>query len=540
MDTKGNELMSSFRTAFGEDINGITTYIKSDNIRAAIARQSERFEKKYHNHGNSDLLHNKALDDFLVVNELAKHGSVKLNSEDAANARLFIAVALERFTSDYTDVPQCSLDLKLLMQLWRFGPGASRHTKSTHFADKINDRSWSVTEECVRLGELLVYSNPHLRSLNAGEHGKLMRVTEGSSLTSVPKNETTNRTICTEPLVNMAVQLGAGAYVEGALRRIGIDISVQQDKNKFLAWAGSKYGEFATLDLKSASDLIRPALIQDLWPADWYHLMMMSRSAVTKVRNDLVELNMMSTMGNGFTFPVMTLTLSALVYACLCRHHLVSSYWLDENICAVFGDDIIVPTECYASMIEILGDAGLVVNNDKSYASGPFRESCGGDYWDGYDITPFYVKSLETEPEIYIAINQLMKWCSKHGLLMESSLKYLLSLIGNGRKALVVPEWECPDSGVLLLGCPRRYNYLRVKRKQVVREVRPPDIMSVLGGYVSSAGKGKIMYSRRSLSGNVYDLVKTRMPKGYREGYDPLYGPYNEATWRDLFYRTVA
>jgi hypothetical protein len=58
----------------------------------------------------------------------------------------------------------------------------------------------------------------------------------------------------------------------------------------------------------------------------------------------------------------------------------------------VYGDDLVVPADEAPSVIEDLELFGLKVNSAKSFWTGKFRESCGGDYYDGRDVTPVYCR----------------------------------------------------------------------------------------------------------------------------------------------------
>jgi len=53
----------------------------------------------------------------------------------------------------------------------------------------------------------------------------------------------------------------------------------------------------------------------------------------------------------------------------------------------IYGDDIIVPVEYVNHVIDSLGTFGFLVNSDKSFWTGKFRESCGKEYYDGHDVT---------------------------------------------------------------------------------------------------------------------------------------------------------
>ena len=87
-------------------------------------------------------------------------------------------------------------------------------------------------------------------------------------------------------------------------------------------------------------------------------------------------------MGNGFTFPLESLIFFALAHS-VCKP--------GETV-SVYGDDIIVPTHRYEALVQLLTATGFLVNTDKSFSTGPFRESCGHDYLSGINIRPCYIK----------------------------------------------------------------------------------------------------------------------------------------------------
>lgn len=60
----------------------------------------------------------------------------------------------------------------------------------------------------------------------------------------------------------------------------------------------------------------------------------------------------------------------------------------------VYGDDILVPTDDAAEVIDALHKYHCKVNTQKSYYRGFFRESCGCDAYAGVDVTPVYVRRM--------------------------------------------------------------------------------------------------------------------------------------------------
>jgi len=59
-----------------------------------------------------------------------------------------------------------------------------------------------------------------------------------------------------------------------------------------------------------------------------------------------------------------------------------------RQCCFVYGDDIVIPVEFASEYPRMLEAVGLLVNEDKSFSTGLFRESCGVDVYGGHDVTP--------------------------------------------------------------------------------------------------------------------------------------------------------
>jgi hypothetical protein len=60
-----------------------------------------------------------------------------------------------------------------------------------------------------------------------------------------------------------------------------------------------------------------------------------------------------------------------------------------------------------------------VVNEEKSFSKGPFRESCGSDYFEGHNVRPYFVRKSDdlTKPELCHLINGLVEVSMPYGLL---------------------------------------------------------------------------------------------------------------------------
>lgn len=230
-----------------------------------------------------------------------------------------------------------------------------------------------------------------------------VRIVRGNILFTVPKNADIDRCAAKEPDLNMFLQKGAGSFIRSKLKQVGIDLN-DQSRNRNLARLGSRTGDLCTLDLSSASDSISYAIVEALLPDLWFSHLNSIRSPITVI--DGVEHcnEMFSSMGNGFTFELETLVFYSLVRT-------VAYFRGVSGIISVYGDDIICPSVIAEDVMFVFSQVGFTVNPEKSFWTGSFRESCGGHYNDGYDITPFYLREPVTRLTHLIRLgNQIRRW----------------------------------------------------------------------------------------------------------------------------------
>jgi hypothetical protein len=501
-----------FFSLMEDDLASVT----KEGVKAfAVARQSSRAKKRAFLGDSSLAL--RAIDAFVSINNSVGHSSIRIDPDIARDARAFVTHALERYSTTASELNiQVTLDYVHLLDLWRFGPGASFDTKGTHAADKIG-QAWSVTSPAIPVVKRLRRNNAYFAARDSSEQSMALNEVRGSRLSTVPKNEEKERTIAIEPLGNMCIQLAAGEYLAGALRSIGLDIRFQQERNKVMARLGSITNQYGTLDLSNASDMIHPDLVRLLLPPEWVDLLMAIRSPETLLPNgEWVKLNMISTMGNGFTFPLMTLLIVALIYGFRSQAKGSPNLWVNWDTACVFGDDIVLPTHELMPFTKVLEDSGLVVNYDKSYFDGPFRESCGGDYYEGVDVTPFYVKTLGCDADIYVALNKMSEWGGKVGVHLYQATEYLFRNLSH--RPCFVPEWEQPTAGFRCTQVDRRYRKLTPVnfRKKLKDEFFLMPL--ACAGYVTGGPHGPL-YMPRPVRVR-YRVVRSRLPNGYLVGWD--------------------
>lgn len=230
----------------------------------------------------------------------------------------------------------------------------------------------------------------------------------------VPKTFKTSRTIACEPGGNIPFQLAFDRYAKARLYRFGINLRCQSH-NQNLAKRGSIDGSLSTIDISSASDSVALNTVAWLFPHDWFEYLSNFRSPYGRLPDGtLLRYSKFSSMGNGSTFAIETLIFAAACYAC------------GSKAFSVYGDDIIVETELYRDVVKLLSFLGFRVNLDKSFAEGPFRESCGGNFYSGVDVTPFYLREHpKGKPFKCHLVNGLLSVGVPYGALWEWCKKYI-------------------------------------------------------------------------------------------------------------------
>lgn len=163
-----------------------------------------------------------------------------------------------------------------------------------------------------------------------------------------------------------------------------------QTRNQRMALEGSVNGKYATIDCTAASDSVTVGRVRSVFPpeivAQWDNL----RSEYVCVNNTYHTLHLYATMGSRLTFPIETLLFWSIAVAAtetVCRY--THTRFRADDI-SVYGDDVIVPTFACETVIEFLELCGFEVNREKSFSSGCYRESCGEEYYAGYNVSSHY------------------------------------------------------------------------------------------------------------------------------------------------------
>jgi len=295
-------------------------------------------------------------------------------------------------------------------------------------------------------------------------------------LITVAKNSTSRRTITVEPMVNQFVQQGLNIVLREYIARCPVLSNclalTDQSKNQHLALEGSRTGKWATIDLKSASDLLSIKLVESVFRHHGLFLDHMMNCRSTHIDSDIMSGQLLAKfagMGNALTFPV-----QSTCFAIVCIAAILDQWGLKPTQARVrraarqirvFGDDIIINSDYALQCVSWLESVGLKINRNKSFLEGNFRESCGVDAYKGVDVTPLYVRSRpddqSTEPSaiggLVATSNQawmrgLYEFSAELAREVEERLGYALPLVGRECGAL---GWHSRLDAMT----PTRWNY---------------------------------------------------------------------------------
>lgn len=253
---------------------------------------------------------------------------------------------------------------------------------------------------------------------------------------AVPKTQKGPRIIASEPTAHQWIQGGIQRWFTRQIRASSIlqwSIDLRdQEPSREMALKASIDGSYCTVDLSAASDRVSTRLVECVFNVnrDLLDALHASRSRLARLPSGrLIRLRKFAMMGSACTFPV-----QSIVFTCLALFSIMETendYSMNRERLTrlaqkvrVFGDDIIVPAECYDALESILTDVLLKVNPHKSFWTGLFRESCGMDAFMGHDVTPAYFLQLykACDPESLASITEVINNFHKKGCWNASDL----------------------------------------------------------------------------------------------------------------------
>lgn len=338
-----------------------------------------------------ELPYSKAAEDRVITNFTATELELELGADIETSALLAAASYIIR------DI-LVDFDPKDIMP--KHGPGA------VATGEKLEEK-WTFSRLYSSIHQVYPYYEYYTvgrgRELidRLGWYRSLERQTSGvAKVVLVPKDSRGPRLISCEPLEYQWIQQGLGRklvdHLESFWMTRGQINFTDQEINRRLALRSSQTGEFATLDLKEASDRVSLELVERLFVHNEQMLRALkaTRTTATKLPSgEVIALKKFAPMGSALCFPVEALCFWAISVAAIARRYRLQRQEVGRRI-YVYGDDIIVPVDWAPTVMEALELVRLKVNKSKSCVTGFFRESCGMDAFKGVQVTPIRIKKL--------------------------------------------------------------------------------------------------------------------------------------------------
>jgi hypothetical protein len=425
-----------------------------------------------------------------------------------------------------------------------FGPGASTRVprRKSDAWYKFSGKPETTYNNIIFAEAILCYwdlwGNPIYGPMQAECPRTSFTVVDCNRVVTVPKNAKTERSIAIEPDLNLFVQKGIGAMIRKRLKRVSVDLD-DQTLNQDLARVASLPGfDIATVDLSMASDTVSKRLVELLMPPDWLAAMDQCRSPSGVLEDGTKVLyRKYSSMGNGYTFELESLIFWALVSS------VYSLRKVKGGVLSVYGDDLIVLSDQLPAILNTLDFCGFTINCEKSFASGPFRESCGKHFFSGQDISPFYVRNdVISVADVLLLANNIVRW-SARGCYRDASLKpvydELVRMLPSRFQKVSIPDGY--GDGALIgdfdeispRKCPKQLEGYLCQTYLPVREMRrgtgtPQLVKSLFGSKDPWGGKS---YCFVRLDGSVirasFDHPVLSLEKGWRRAVGTMipHGP---------------
>lgn len=292
------------------------------------------------------------------------------------------------------------LDSHLDKALGKHGPGAVAE------GYKSNQKWLAFLPHLVDLGDSLAsigYDLPYgLFEDRIREEGlATIKPSNTAKFVAVPKTYRSLRPITVEPMINQFVQQALNSHLRKEIERCSVMSQIltlnSQEPNQLLALEGSRTGDWVTVDLSSASDLLSTDLVKAVFANRpmFLRAALGCRTPTVKVGDALIDVKMYAGMGNATTFPIQSVCFAVLALRAATERWLYPSkkqLELAARKIRVFGDDIIVHKDLYPGLAEWIQACGLKINHSKSFTEGYFRESCGVDAYKGINVTPVYLR----------------------------------------------------------------------------------------------------------------------------------------------------
>jgi len=357
-----------------------------------------------------------------------------------------------------------------------------------------NDNKWlDISNGCdQRLSDVFPsYDYINLRENTSTTANCFNSSSSESRLLAVPKTALTPRLIAAEPAQHMYWQQSLLHAFSGVIDKSWLSKSINiadQSVSRARAQLSSCDRSLGTIDLSKASDTVTLDHLGGLFPGDSCLLaqILACRTDSCRLPNgESIRLRKFATMGSAMCFPIESLVFLAAVAASIIRqrdlpvtNRLVREVSQDIT---VYGDDIIAPTQYIKGILSDLMHLGFLPNKGKTYYKSHFRESCGGDFYQGVSVKPIYLRQdiwlrkRLTDADV-ISLAAFGRQAYNSGLLHTSRLAFDLITI---RSRFTLPYSETETSHLshndpdLDYKCKVRFNS-NLARREVMAPVIVP------------------------------------------------------------------
>jgi hypothetical protein len=434
-DTKAFSKALASEPTGGEytELVGAPLWLSSDPALIASTRQVLGFFSRMHANVSRDVQKAQLAE---AMDRLERPADIHLTIGEIVRARRFIARVLGPAPS-------------LTELRFRHGPGAVATGEKG--LGKIYFR-----ETYEKVDQYLGYDSECLFRLPNQPPLALERVVPTTRVIAVPKDALKIRTISAEPLSMQFLQQGVMLEMYFRLARNAGEYFPLTDTSvsRRLAREGSTPSsrglrtQPCTLDLSNASDDVKARHVELLFPADWAKLLLTLRSEVAYCPELQRSANMQTfaPMGAATCYPVESLVFASLAIAAAGKEHVRKG-----GLLACVGDDVITPAANYYSTIDVFVRAGFTPNLSK--CCGPtvrFRESCGGDYYDGYEVTferprilPKFGSRQASVPTVQLANGLYQRGFPTAAQLLANTVRTPVALGDGNAYANPALNWPC-------------------------------------------------------------------------------------------------
>jgi len=393
----------------------------------------------------------------------------------------------------------------------RHGPGAT--ADRTFGNQKYDLKFWhSRLEQLFPYGEWAI---PNWRHYNRYDHVEILEPGDEIPVRviSVPKTLSSPRIIAIEPtcmqymqqaLLGPIVELIESKVVPGntrdnlAFNFLGF---TDQNPNRVLASQGSRDQDLATLDLSEASDRVHILHVEAMlrgFPSvmDGVFATRSRRAEIPALGINFDSLRKFASMGSALCFPIEAMVFLSAIFLGIeeklntpLTREIIKSY---VGKVRVYGDDIIVPVDCVDSVISSLTHLGFKVNANKSFWNGKFRESCGGDYYDGHDVTP--VRFRRRFPQHRRDVSEVISLVAFRNLLYERGLWKTARWLDDTKIRHILPDFPIVEPTSPCLG---RRSFLPYQAERIDDHTHAPKVRAYVVKYKipasTASGLGSLM-----------------------------------------------